>query len=89
MTAKAHLTAAELAVLASIWPTGVHHQGRAADVFAAQGRSGRWLLIAKRADASYVLVEDGGRCSRSGASLAALGLPDKPITAGAQLRASG
>ncbi|MFO1062014.1 MAG: hypothetical protein U1E53_34225 [Dongiaceae bacterium] len=79
MDGKASLTAAELAVLISIWPGGTHHPGAAADVFSACGRAGRWVLVAKRADGGYVLVEDGGRHSRCGGSLAALGLPDRPI----------
>jgi hypothetical protein len=79
MSAKASLTATDLAVLVSIWPNGIYHRGGIADVFTAQGRSGRWTLIAKRADGGYLLIENGGRHSRSGGSLAALGLPDRPI----------
>jgi hypothetical protein len=80
MTGQASLTAAELAVLHSIWPAGSHHPGAAADVFTAVGRHGTWLLVAKRSDGGYVLVEDSGGRSTIAGSLAALGLPDRPIS---------
>jgi hypothetical protein len=72
------LTPEELAVLMSVWPAGLHHRGPVADVFTASGARG-WLLIAKRSHHEYVLVEDGGRRSQLGDSLASLGLPDQPL----------
>jgi hypothetical protein len=80
MRGKGCLTAAEVAVLVSIWPKGTHHQGPAADVFTATGQAGQWLLIAKRPDGAYVMIEDSGNRSMTAGSLAELGLPDQPIS---------
>jgi hypothetical protein len=79
MNGDARLTAVEVAVLRSIWPRGTYHSGPVADVFTALGRDGRWVLIAKRLDGAYVMVQDSGRRSRMAGSLAALGLPEQPI----------
>jgi hypothetical protein len=67
-----------VAVLKSIWPKGTHYQGPAADVFTATGRAG-WLLIAKRPDGAYVMVEDSGKRSMVAGSFTELGLPEQPI----------
>jgi hypothetical protein len=77
--AAAGLTAADMAILASIWPAGSRHAGPNADVFSAKGRAGQWTLVVRRRDGSYLLIEQGGRTSIAGGSLAELGLPDQPI----------
>jgi hypothetical protein len=76
---RAHLTASDLAILISIWPRGSRHLGPVGDVYSAGGRGGLWTLVARRADGSYVMIEEGGRRSVAGTSLAELGLPDQPI----------
>ena len=79
MQKRADLTSADLAVLVSIWPAGSRHSGTAGDVFSAPGRAGRWTVVARRADGSYVIIEEGGRRSATGLSLCELGLPERPI----------
>ena len=75
-SAPVAFTAADLAMLRSIFPSGERHRGPGADVFAVSrgGRGVPWLIVTRQRDGSYVSIDPlkGARVARS--SLAELSL---------------
>jgi hypothetical protein len=78
MAMRRALTQSDLEILYSIWPRGQLHFGPQGEVFASCGKLS-WTLVARHRDGNYVLIEESGRRSTAGTSLAELGLPDAPI----------
>ena len=72
--ASSGFTKPDLTLLRSMWPHGTYHHGPHADVFAISERDNGegWVVISRRRDGSYVMIDSSGRHSTERRFLSAL-----------------